>query len=619
MTLSPEVLASLADCPLDWELLPLNGSKRPVDPETGQLLSNWSTCGTDVEGITAIAGSTHVKAVGLLLGPQSGGVLAVDFDGVQSFPKFCEVFGHQPEELPPSMAVTSGREQRCCLFFAVDREYWPLLKGREVWSDANDKTCLELRWTGHQQVIAGAHPETAGYSWVISPSLIPLPPPAPDWLLEPLVRKERQVEPYVPVDGDAERALEMLACLPPADFQSYDRWLEVGMALHSVDPGLLSAWVDWSRGMDTFEETECLLKWESFKGGGVTIATLHHHAKAYGYRSTPKGGGVPDVGKIPEPDFAAAEGGPDVGKITNPRWVIRDFLARGLMVLGAEMGSGKTSLIYHCCESVQQGTLFLDQLPTTQGRCLVIQGDEPEADARDKFHLMGIAPSFEIVFRDVGQLDLKWLEQMITSGRYDVICVDSIGSLLASDDLEVTDQGMSRVIYPLNRLFVDHGVAGIFTHHLNKPKDGMLRKTVTHHDFGGCHNILSAVTDLWSICHLPDKVDSFDLRCHGKRKCRKGTVFHLTGDEEDYSWILASTSDGLLPQERLHLEKLILHHFNNDPTPLHLEQLAQALGTSYEHTRRVALDLFTDNERITRSKVQSGGRGRPKYLYRPAA
>lgn len=292
MTIAPAVLASLADCPLDWELLPLNGNKQPVNPETGQLLAQWSTCGTDLDGITAVADSPHVKAVGLLLGPQSGGVLAVDFDGAASFPKFAEVFGYEPESLPPTIAVTSGRPKRGCLFLNVqDRDLWPLLKRRIAWADAKGATCLELRWDRHFQVIAGAHPSTDGYRWVIPPSQIALPASAPDWLLDPLVRHERHVEPYVPAPGDPERAVAMLACLPPADFESYDRWLEIGMALHSVDPGLLSAWVDWSRGMTNFDEAECLAKWDSFKAGGISIASLCHHAKAYDYQSSVKGGG----------------------------------------------------------------------------------------------------------------------------------------------------------------------------------------------------------------------------------------------------------------------------------------------------------------------------------------
>jgi hypothetical protein len=41
--------------------------------------------------------------------------------------------------------------------------------------------------------------------------------------------------------------------------------------------------VDWSRGCATFDEDECLRKWASFKGSGVSIGTLHYMAAQDGY------------------------------------------------------------------------------------------------------------------------------------------------------------------------------------------------------------------------------------------------------------------------------------------------------------------------------------------------
>ena len=49
----------------------------------------------------------------------------------------------------------------------------------------------------------------------------------------------------------------------------------------------------------------------------------------------------------------AVLGGGDVGKID---WVIRDFLAKGaLVLLGAEMGSGKSTLMYRAAEAIFEG------------------------------------------------------------------------------------------------------------------------------------------------------------------------------------------------------------------------------------------------------------------------
>ncbi len=52
----------------------------------------------------------------------------------------------------------------------------------------------------------------------------------------------------------------------------------------------------------------------------------------------------------------AKGGGVDVGKID---WVIPDFLARGaLVLLAAEMGSGKSTLIYRAAEAIHKGSFF---------------------------------------------------------------------------------------------------------------------------------------------------------------------------------------------------------------------------------------------------------------------
>jgi hypothetical protein len=54
------------------------------------------------------------------------------------------------------------------------------------------------------------------------------------------------------------------------------------MALHSVSAGLISDWVDWSKGCSNFDEEECITKWQSFKSSGTTIGTLHYLADTLG-------------------------------------------------------------------------------------------------------------------------------------------------------------------------------------------------------------------------------------------------------------------------------------------------------------------------------------------------
>jgi hypothetical protein len=304
MPLHPQLIESLQAIDSDWALLPIDGRKRPVDPQSGQPLEAWARCRYDLEAITALATSPHVQAVGLLLGAASG-VMAVDFDGRGGGACFRQIYGRSHRELPPTVGWSSGLPHRGQLAFRVPREFWPLLRGRRCWSCGGSagakRTVFELRWEGHQSVIAGAHPSTGGYRWITghSPAERQVAD-APEWLLEPLFKQpdEPTTAEYEPSAEDVPRALELLRHIQPRE--DYASWLAIGMALHAVDPGLLSDWVSWSRGCTNFDEAECLAKWSSFKGRGVTIGTLHHYAGLDGYRYRRESESSPEPAATPE-------------------------------------------------------------------------------------------------------------------------------------------------------------------------------------------------------------------------------------------------------------------------------------------------------------------------------
>lgn len=71
-------LDELSDLPSDWALLPLDGNKRPIDPASGLLMNGWPSH----QGFSSDEPQEVMPlAVGVLTGPVSGGLLAVDFDG----------------------------------------------------------------------------------------------------------------------------------------------------------------------------------------------------------------------------------------------------------------------------------------------------------------------------------------------------------------------------------------------------------------------------------------------------------------------------------------------------------------------------------------------------------
>jgi hypothetical protein len=288
---------SLAALPSDWRLVRVGRSKAPIAGDNWFDRDNYSP-----DDALALNGSSP-PAWGLKSGPCSG-VLVLDLDAEGWRGSFQRVTGHPITDLPPTIGWTSGKPDRSGHAFQVDPDWWPHLLNRQEftrpWREGDPLrkdgskgavTLWELRWDKHQAVIIGAHPETGAYRWLPgrSPHEIPDPAPAPDWLLEHLLVQELPKVPRsAPSAADAERAVAMLQKLPPDEYSDYTNWLRVGMALHHTDAGLLTAWVDWCRPMATFDEAECLRKWESFgkghKGRQATIGTLYYLAKKHGYR-----------------------------------------------------------------------------------------------------------------------------------------------------------------------------------------------------------------------------------------------------------------------------------------------------------------------------------------------
>lgn len=613
-------LDQLADLPSNWALVCVNEKKQPYDPCTGLLTPGWNDGdGHTVEDVLAL----DPAAVGVMLGPKSGGLLAIDFDGPGSEEKFLEVIGKPASELPKTISWSSGRIMRRQIAYSVDPEYWPLLFTRKFKNEG--ATILEFRWEGCQSVLAGAHPETGSYHWVegCSPTDIPEPTAAPYWLIEALtaLNKERVSVSKRSAD-DSQRALEMLRHLQPGDFTTYQSWLQIGMALHHTDPMLLTAWIDFSRQMDNFDEKECHAKWKSFGKGKsqVTIASLHNWAKAYGYKEPASSANPPgsSIKAFNSGSFAALkakinkEGGvcANVGKVP---FRVEGFAVSGLVLLAAETGAGKTTLLYRAAEAIQTGTPFLESVPVRQGNVLFVQGDEPSTELQAKRRRMNLNHFHDLCIDE--PLNLDFILELIKTKEYDVIIIDSLTTVLVSHDCTTLDQTMIDKLYLLNNTAAENDILVLMTAHLNKPpKNGngeRYRPRVDWYDISGLSTIGAAVTDAWGLTPKLG-TDQFSLHALGKRNVQRDTEWLLSRDEEDFYWRLDEVSDGLKPDEHLAAKQRILELLGDGQKRRYTEIAAQ-LKLNPEHARRCLAELYVSGL-ITREQSSSGG-GRPPYLY----
>jgi hypothetical protein len=159
----PTLLDQLQELPDSWGLVAVDGNKRPYQP-------HWQANPLTKEQAAAEIIAGRAKAIGVIAGPVSGGLLFLDQDGISAAEKLTEL-GIPPRTLPETALCTSGRDGRLQALFTIPEKYWPHLRNRRVFDtgkvDADGKAeNLDLRWNRHQSVVIGAHPITGHYRWI---------------------------------------------------------------------------------------------------------------------------------------------------------------------------------------------------------------------------------------------------------------------------------------------------------------------------------------------------------------------------------------------------------------------------------------------------------------------
>jgi predicted P-loop ATPase len=275
----------LARLPDGWGYVAVDDQKRPYQ-------TKWQERPLNKAGLQAELEAGSAKAIGVCCGVPSGGLLFLDHDG-RSASTILRDWGCPMSSMPRSWTVTSGRDGRFQVIYRVPEQYWPDIATRKYKSGVTDAEGkpeqVELRWTGCQSVVAGAHPTTSGYHWVskYSPEDLDLAE-APLCLIERMLKPVAEPAPLLAAAGtdDAERARSYLDALSGSRADDYDDWLAVGMALHSVgDDNLLSDWEHWSAQSGKHKPSDCHRKWKSFKKSGISLGTLGDMAKKDGWRS----------------------------------------------------------------------------------------------------------------------------------------------------------------------------------------------------------------------------------------------------------------------------------------------------------------------------------------------
>ena len=270
----PDLLQQLAILPDDWGYVAVGHGKRPYQPQ-------WQKNPLTKQQLTVEINSGRAVAIGVIAGPQSGGLLFVDHDGI-SAGEILDKLGTPLSDLPKSWAVTSGRNGRLQIIYRVPPDYWDAISTRKFKTGKHDDEGkleqLELRWTGCQSVVAGAHPTTSGYRWLKGrgPNDLPLAD-APLALIEQMLPQQQPApqQPLIPPPQprqsdrtDEDWARIWLDALKPWRADDYDEWIAVGQCLQSVGDHMLADWEAWSRQSAKWESGSCEYHWRTFSADG---------------------------------------------------------------------------------------------------------------------------------------------------------------------------------------------------------------------------------------------------------------------------------------------------------------------------------------------------------------
>ena len=178
-------------------------------------------------------------------------------------------------------------------------------------------------------------------------------------------------------------------------------------------------------------------------------------------------------------------------------WLIPGLLpATGCTILAGDPGIGKSTLAYDCAFSIISGQDFLGEVPTKKGKVLIVCGDEPLDQLKDKMidrGYFGLADQWDILYDfDISQAEM--LEEKIEDLRPTFLIIDSFSSIHQSDSFDENSSQSQKTIRKLNRLAERYNLSILMIHHTNKNKD---QKGV--HKLRGSSAIAAAAAAVWML------------------------------------------------------------------------------------------------------------------------
>ena len=298
--------------------------------------------------------------------------------------------------------------------------------------------------------------------------------------------------------------------------------------------------------------------------------------------------------------------------------VIPDLLGVGLTLFAADGFTGKSKFSYQIIEAVTKGSMLMNQFEVKEGKALIIQVDESYEDYEQKEHRMGLEfkeENFEIWW-DFTPLQFPELKKYIVENNVKVIMMDSLVRI-AGAEINPKDAEFGILIYRLNQLAGELGLAIICVHHLNKKTN---RETVKKEDIYGTAFIFNGSANVWGFWLEQASGELLaNLKC---LKSRNGVMrindqyrFRECPDTERH--IFMDRANGTATLNELNTNKnrvknLLKDRPNSTFTPRDINQLLNLGNENY--ARNILKELYDDRIGVNRIPVDNKV-GAPTFHY----
>ena len=280
---------------------------------------------------------------------------------------------------------------------------------------------------------------------------------------------------------------------------------------------------------------------------------------------------------------------------------------------------------YQILEAVSNGSKFAGQFQTKKANTLIVQLDEPLANAKAKFRRMGFAPDADC-FRIKWHFHPLMIPELITwivTYKLKVIVLDSLIKI-AGGFADICSAEFGLLIYRLNKIASKYDVSIVLVHHLNRDPKRQAQRVPSIDDIYGSKFIFNGCSDVYTLYRRREEGSSEYSWLLKNLKARstiveENEIYEFSGNSEDFRFYFEALGSRTISLDEINNKtKRVKQFLLNNPTeafsPKQVSVACELNNANWAGNILAQLNGRGEIKRINATTLTTGGR-RP-YLYK---